>query len=59
MGQKPKLLDQVRAVARARHLSRKTEDAYHNLIKRYILFHKKRNPEEMGAEFLADLAVDD
>ena len=61
MEQKPKLLDQVRAVARARHLSHKTEDCYHNFIKRYILFHEKRHPEEMGAEeisvFLTHLAV--
>ena len=61
MQQKPKLLDQVRAVARARHLSHKTEDTYHNFIKRYILFHNKRHPNEMGAEeiteFLTHLAV--
>jgi integron integrase len=61
MQQKPKLLDQVRAVARARHLSHRTEDVYHNFIKRYILFHNKRHPNEMGAEeiteFLTHLAV--
>ena len=61
MQQKPKLLDQVRAVARARHLSHKTEDVYHNFIKRFILFHNKRHPNEMGAteitEFLTHLAV--
>jgi hypothetical protein len=33
MEQKPKLLEQVRAVARARHLSHKAEDTYHNFIK--------------------------
>ncbi len=32
-----------------RHLSHKTEDAYHNFIKRFILFHNKRHPKEMGA----------
>ncbi len=61
MEQKVKLLDQVRAVARARHLSHRTEDTYHNFIKRFILFHNKRHPKEMGAEeisaFLTDLAV--
>lgn len=61
MEQKVKLLDQVRAVARARHLSHRTEDSYHNFIKRFILFHNKRHPKEMGAEeisaFLTDLAV--
>ena len=58
---KPKMLDRVRAVARARHLSHKTEDVYHNFIKRFILFHNKRHPQEMGAEeitaFLTHLAV--
>jgi hypothetical protein len=61
MQQKPKLLDQVRAVARARHLSHRTEDAYVGFIRRYILFHGKRHPLEMGAEeitaFLTHLAV--
>lgn len=61
--QKPKLLDQVRAVARARHLSHKTEDVYHNFIKRFILFHNKRHPNEMGAEeitaYLTHLAVNE
>jgi site-specific recombinase XerD len=63
MQQKPKLLEQVRAIARARHLSHRTEDAYHNFIKRYILFHDKRHPNEMGAqeitEFLTHLAVNE
>lgn len=61
MTPKVKLLDQVRAVARAKHLSHRTEDTYHNFIKRFILFHDKRHPNEMGAteitEFLTDLAV--
>ena len=58
----PKLLDQVRAIARLRHLSYKTEKSYVYHIKRYILFHKKRHPVEMGAEevrqFLTYLAVE-
>lgn len=56
-------MDQVRAVARARHLSSRTEDVYHNFIKRFILFHNKRHPKEMGAEeitaFLTHLAVNE
>ena len=48
MEQKPKLLDQVRAVARARHLSHRTEDTYHNFIKRFILFHNKRHLSRAG-----------
>jgi len=63
MTEKVKLLDQVRAVARAKHLSRRTENTYHNFIKRYILFHDKRHPAEMGATeitaFLTHLAVHD
>ena len=62
MQQKLKLLDQVRAVCRVRHLSHRTEDVYHNFIKRYILFHDKGHPKEMGAaeisEFLTNLAVE-
>ena len=46
MEKKVKLLDQVRAVARARHLSHRTEDSYHNFIKRFILFHNKNHTKE-------------
>ncbi len=60
--QKPKLLDQVRYRCRVRHLARSTEDAYVGWIRRYILFHDKRHPLEMGKEeveaFLTHLAVD-
>ena len=59
---KPKLLDRVHAVARLRHLSLGTERAYSDWIKRFILFHRKRHPSEMGAEeirqFLSLLAVE-
>jgi len=58
-----KLLDQVSDVARFRHLSLRTEQAYRNWIKRYILFHDKRHPRELDAEavraFLTHLAVND
>ncbi|WP_297841354.1 integron integrase [Ignavibacterium sp.] len=47
---KPKLLDQVRNVMRVNHYSKKTEEAYINWIKRFILFHNKRHPIDMGAE---------
>jgi hypothetical protein len=46
---KPKLLDRVRLAVRARHYSRRTEKAYVHWIKRYILFHDKRHPAQMGA----------
>ncbi len=58
-----KLLDQVSDVARFRHLSLRTEAAYRNWIKRYIFFHNKRHPRDMGADevraFLTHLAVDE
>lgn len=50
MQQKVKLPDQLRAVAGMRHLSYPTEDASHDFIKRFILFHQKRHPKEMGAD---------
>jgi len=57
----PRLLDRVRTKMRLRHMSRRTEDAYVAWIRRFILFHKKRHPAEMGAPevvaFLSDLAV--
>jgi integron integrase len=57
-----KLRDQVRDIARLRHLSLRTEEAYWNWIKRFILFHQKRHPREMGSAeiiaFLTHLAVD-
>jgi integron integrase len=58
---KPKPLDQVRHVLRTKHYAMKTEEAYVHWIKRYILFHNKRHPKEMGEkeinEFLMHLAV--
>jgi integron integrase len=58
----PRLLTRVRIVSRTRHLSPRTEDAYVGWIRRYILFHDKRHPAEMGAgeveRFLSSLAVD-
>ena len=58
----PRLLDRVRNAIRARHYSRETEKAYVHWIKRYIFFHDKRHPAEMGApevaRFLTSLAVD-
>lgn len=46
----PKLLDKVRTELRTKHYSRKTEVAYTNWIKRFVLFHNKRHPDEMGAD---------
>jgi integron integrase len=56
------LLDRVRQACRLRHYSIRTETAYVEWIKRFILFHHKRHPLEMGAAeinaFLTHLAVD-
>ena len=58
----PRLLDRVRHAIRARHYSLRTEEAYVGWIRRYILFHGKRHPSEMGAveinAFVTHLAVD-
>ena len=59
---RPRLLDTVRDALRLRHYSRRTERAYVGWIQRYILFHAKRHPAEMGAtgvsRFLSSLAVE-
>jgi len=44
----PKLLDQVREVIRTKHYSIRTEETYVSWIKRFILFHEKRHPKDMG-----------
>jgi integron integrase len=59
---RPRFLDRVREALRTRHYSRRTEEAYVAWIRRYILFHGKRHPAEMGAaevtRFLTWLAVE-
>ncbi|MDO9104341.1 MAG: integron integrase [Methylovulum sp.] len=60
--QEPKLLDQVRAKIRYKHYSIRTEQAYTDWIRRFILHFGKRHPREMGAaeigQFLTHLAVE-
>jgi hypothetical protein len=46
----PRLLDQVRELIRIRHYSIRTEQAYVQWIGRFILFHDKRHPRELGAD---------
>jgi integron integrase len=57
-----KLLDRVRDHIRFKHYSIRTEEAYTSWIKRFILFHNKKHPAEMGKTeieaFLTHLAVD-
>jgi integron integrase len=60
--QPPKLLDRVRQLIRARHYSRRTEEAYTSWIRQFIVFHGKRHPSDMGStevgRFLTWLATD-
>jgi len=57
----PRLLDRVREALRVRHYSLRTEDAYVGWIRRFILFHGVRHPDEMGSAevvaFLTHLAT--
>jgi len=56
------LLQRVREGIRVRHYSIRTEQAYCDWIKRFVIFHGKRHPSELGAAeveaFLTSLAVD-
>jgi hypothetical protein len=58
---KPRLIDQVREEIRVRHYSLRTEMSYIQWIRRFILFHDKRHPREMGEKeisaFLSHLTV--
>ena len=57
----PRLLDRVRDSIRVRHYSLRTGQTYIQWIRRFILFHQKRHPDEMGKveieAFLTYLAV--
>jgi integron integrase len=57
-----KLLDQLSDALRMSHYSYRTEQAYVDWVRRYILFHKKRHPQDLGAQeirdFLTHLATD-
>ncbi|KAM3113080.1 site-specific integrase [Phormidesmis sp. 146-33] len=58
-----KLLDRVRDAIRLEHYSYRTEQSYVAWIRRYILFHHKQHPKDMGVAdieaFLSHLAVSD
>jgi len=60
-GKPKKLLDQVSDALRTKHYSYRTEQTYKDWIKRYILFHPKRHPQDMGGPeiqaFLSHLAL--
>lgn len=58
----PRLLDRVRREIRLRHYSIRTEATYVDWVRRFVLFHNKRHPRDMGADevaqFLSHLAVE-
>lgn len=58
----PRLLDQVRGKIRVKHYSLRTEQTYLQWTRRFILFHNKRHPKDMGAPeveaFLSNLATE-
>ena len=55
-------MDRVRGALRVRHYSLRTEEAYVDWVRRFILFHKKQHPRDLGAAevaaFLSHLALD-
>jgi integron integrase len=59
---RPKLLDRVRTAIRMRGYSLRTEEAYVGWIRRFIFFHGKQHPADIGPQaitpFLAHLAMD-
>jgi integrase len=61
MANSPKFLDHMSELLRIKHDALKAEEAYVYWIHRFILFHNKRHPRDMGASeihtFLAHLAV--
>jgi hypothetical protein len=63
VGEKPKFLDQVREILRGKHCNQRTEEIFLGWIRRFILFHGKRHPQEMAepeaAQFLTHLAVEE
>ena len=58
----PKLLDRMQWAIRVKHYSLQTEKSYIHGVRRYIFYHNKRHPQEMGTvevqSFLSYLAVD-
>lgn len=58
---KRRLMDEVRSALRVKHYSIRTEESYVQWIKRYIFFHHKKHPADMGeaeiSAFLTHLAV--
>lgn len=45
---RPRLLDEVQNILCVKHYSIRTEEAYVQLIKRFIIFHNNKHPADMG-----------
>ena len=62
VGYRFRSLDRVRVAVRTRHYSRRTEKAYVAWTRRFVLFHGKRHPAQLGASdveaFLSSLATE-
>jgi integron integrase len=62
MGDQPRLLEQVRALLRARHYAIRTEQSYVEWVRRYVQHHGLRHPRDLGPDaitaFLTHLAVE-
>ncbi len=48
--ERPRLMDQVRERLQVKHYSIRTEQTYMDWFKRFILFHGKRHPRDLGAQ---------
>lgn len=53
---RPRLLDRIRHAIRRKHYSYRTEMSYLHWVRRFILFHERRHPEEMGEAEVATCA---
>jgi integron integrase len=62
MTAEPQLLEQLRAALRVRHYSLRTEQSYVQWVQRFLVFHRARNPLDLGSDdvtaFLSTLATD-
>jgi site-specific recombinase XerD len=56
-GEPPKLLNRVRQAIRARHYSRRTEEAYAYWIRKYVVFHGKAHPATLGASHISAFLI--
>jgi site-specific recombinase XerD len=58
----PGLIERYREELQARHDARRTVDTYEQWLRRFLRFHHRRHPREMGSDevnaFLTHLAVD-